>query len=320
MRSVYIVLALLIAFTLVSCDEGINPILETDRQFTLFGALDMAQDTQFVRVIEIRPTLTTPGEKLDATFTSRQLDTDTTITWKDSVYTFEDGSVGHIFYAPTRVLAGKTYRINVRKPGSSLVTSATTLVPFHLEPSVQLEKVFRVLTTQLVATQRILWWSLEEEPYDVAQWYRFFIFDDYGFNDIRLSHKPASRASETHAGFWETSIDLVRDRDSLLVNYPEMFVRGYLVGLGMTMTVLDDKFTPPGGVFTLEALGQPGTLSNVSNGFGYIGSIGRFSAEWRIQDTTATSLGYKLLDNRAYPEIAARVWDAPIGTLERPRE
>ena len=63
MRSVYIVLALLIAFTLVSCDEGIDPILETDRQFTLFGALDMAQDTQFVRVIEIRPTLTTPGEK-----------------------------------------------------------------------------------------------------------------------------------------------------------------------------------------------------------------------------------------------------------------
>ncbi len=319
MRPISIAFALFVAFSLVSCDDSVNPILETNRQFTLFGALDMASDTQFVRVIEIRPTLSTPSEKLDAVFTSRQLGTEERHTWKDSVYTFEDGSVGHIFYAPFRVLAGKTYKIDVRKPGSDLVTSATTLVPFHLEPSVQLEEVYRVRTTFLVATQRLLWWSLDEEPYDIEQWYRFFVFDDYGFEDFRLNHKPTSRASDTHEGFWETSIDLVRDRDSLLANYSEMFVRGYLVGLGMTMTVLDEQFKPPGGVFTSEALGQPGTLSNVSDGFGYVGSIGRFSAEWLIQDTTAMSLGYKLVDNDAFPGVAARVWDAPIGSLERAR-
>ena len=317
MRPILPVIALIAASALMSCDETVDPILESDRQFTLFGTLDMASDTQFVRVVEIRPTLTAPDQKLDATFTSRQLGLDVVHTWKDSVYTFEDGTVGHIFYAPLRVLAGKTYNVNVRKPGSDLVTSATTLVPFKLEPAVQLEEVFRVLTTQLIASQRILWWSLDEEPYDIVQWYRFFVYDDYGFVDVPLTHKPASQAAQTHPGFWETKIDLVRDRDTLLVNRPELFVRAFLVGLGMTMTVLDDKFKPPGGVFTAAALSQPGTMSNVTNGFGYVGSIGRFSAEWILQDTTATALGYKVIDSAAYPEIAARVWDAPIGSLVR---
>ena len=316
MRPTSFILTLIVAVSLLGCDESINPILETNRQFTLFGTLDMAADTQFVRVIEIRPTLTTPAEKLDATFTSRRLDSQEQHVWKDSVHTFEDGSVGHIFYAPVRVLAGKTYQVDVEKPDSDIVTTATTQVPYSLKPSVQVEKVFRILTTQLVASQQVLWWSLEEEPYDIVQWYRFFLFDGYRFVDIRLNHRPRSQASRTHQGFWETTVDLVRDRDSLLVSHPRMFVRGHLVGLGMTITVLDDKFKPPGDVFTAAALGQPGTLSNVTNGFGYVGAVGRFSAEWLIQDTTATALGYKVLNGEAFPEIEARIWEAPIGALE----
>ncbi len=309
-----IIFAFLATLVLVGCDESVNPILETDRQFTLFGTLDMASDSQFVRVVAIRPTLTAPDQKLNAVFTSRQADTEETIQWTDSVYTFEDGTVGHIFYAPLRVLAGKTYLIKVKKPDNDLVTSAFTLIPHRLEPFVQIERVQRVIT-QVVARQTILWWSLEEDPYEVVQWYRFFTFDNYSFRDIALTHVPFSEASSSHEGFWDTTINLVRDRDSLLANYPEMFVRGYLAGLGITITVLDDRFKAPGGVFTSAALGQPGTLSNVTNGFGYVGAVGRFTAEWRLQDTTAMFLGYKILDNEAYPDIAARTWDAPIGSL-----
>ena len=44
MRPISIAFALFVAFSLVSCDDSVNPILETNRQFTLFGALDMASD------------------------------------------------------------------------------------------------------------------------------------------------------------------------------------------------------------------------------------------------------------------------------------
>ena len=318
MRYILPLLALLVAVLSVGCDESVDPILETDRQFTLFGNLDMASDTQFVRLIEIRPTLTTPDKKLDATFTSEQLGTNQKIFWKDSVYTFDDGSVGHIFYSPLRVLAGTTYEIQVRKPGSDLITRALTVVPFRLEPFVQLEDVYWVLTTQLFATQKVLWWSLDEDPYTIEQWYRFFSFSNYDFWDIRLDHTPASRASTTHEGFWDTTIDLVRDRDTLLTNHPELFTRNYLVGLGITMSVLDEQWKAPSDAFTDVALGQPGTLSNVTNGFGFIGSIGRFSAEWLLQDTTAIALGYQILRQEPYAsDVAARAWDAPLGTYER---
>ena len=320
MRPIPLVAALLVAATLVSCDEAVDPILETDRQFTLFGTLDMASDTQFVRVIEIRPTLLAPDQKLEASFTSQQLGTDIRHVWRDSVHTFDDGTVGHIFYAPFRVLAGKTYAMEARKPGSELVTTVSTQVPFALRPAVQLEEVRWILTTQLVATQRVLWWSLDEDPYGIEQWYRFFVFDDYGFEDIRLNHGPASSASQTHEGFWDTRIDLVRDRDSLKTHHAAVFTRGYLVGLGITMTVLDGEYKPPGGVFTAAALSQPGTLSNVTNGFGYVGSIGRFTAEWLLQDTTSIALGYKILERGAHLDILDRVWDEPLGTYERPQQ
>jgi len=56
--------------------------------------------------------------------------------------------------------------------------------------------------------------------------------------------------------------------------------------------VLDGAFVPPGGVFDAELLAQPGTLSNVEFGFGFIGSVGRFSTEWVISDRSARILSY----------------------------
>ena len=43
--------------TLSACEEAVDPILDSDRQFTVWGTLDMNRDTQFVRVIPIRETL-----------------------------------------------------------------------------------------------------------------------------------------------------------------------------------------------------------------------------------------------------------------------
>jgi len=53
-----------------------------------------------------------------------------------------------------------------------------------------------------------------------------------------------------------------------------------LSGMGMTVVMLAEDWAPPGGVFDPEILVQPGVFSNVENGYGFIGSTGRFSAEW----------------------------------------
>ena len=53
-----------------------------------------------------------------------------------------------------------------------------------------------------------------------------------------------------------------------------------LAGVLMRVMVVSDDWIPPGGIWDQEVLAQPGTFSNVNDGFGFVGSSGRFSVEW----------------------------------------
>ena len=311
MRSRFFLFSAILAATtlLVACEETVSPILESDRQFTLFGTLDMAQDTQFVRVIPIRPTPIAPEESsLAATLTSTDLTSEHSLTWRDSTVIFDDGTAGHVFYARLRIQAGHTYRIEVQPDGSDVITSAETTVPARPVAEVIPESVTRTFTTRLHVRQSIYWSDVGTEPYQIEHWYRFFRFSDFGFVDLRLPYVPLNGPAEGRPGVWEVDLNLVRDRDTLATMITLDQVS--LAGLGMTITMLDEAFVPPGGRFDREALAQPGTFSNVTNGFGFIGSIGRFSVEWLVADTTARALLYNPLDAEARDKDGERVLDS----------
>ena len=284
--------AVLFSLLLNACEESVNPILESDQRFTLFGTLDMDQDTQYVRVIPIRPTLETDARApLDVTFISTDLITDETLTWRDSLVTFSNGAFGHVFYTPLRLRAGHTYRIEIRSPDSDVVTSAETRVPAEPQPVVMPEDVEFVFTTEVRASQQIIWQGVSAEPFGIEQWYRFFTLEDFSFRDVQLPYIPRNGPAEGQADAWEMTLNLVRDRDTM-ETFIELNESTTLAGLGMRITLLDDAFVPPGGAFDAEVLAQPGTLSNVENGFGFVGSVGRFSVEWLLADTSARALRY----------------------------
>ncbi len=288
--------AVLLSLLLGSCEESVNPILESNQQFTLFGTLDMEQDTQYVRVIPIRPTLEgDTREPLNVTFTSTDLVAGDVITWRDSLVNFPDGSFGYVFYSPLHLRPGHTYRIEVRSPDSGVVTSAETTVPTEPQPVVMPETVEFIFTTQVRASQQILWQGIAEEPYGIEQWYRFFTVGNFGFQDVRLPYVPINGPAEGQADTWEITLNLVRDRDTM-ETFIELNESTSLAGLGLRLTLLDGAFVPPGGAFDLEVLAQPGTLSNVENGFGFVGSVGRFSVEWLLADTSAKALRYIPVD------------------------
>ena len=311
MRYVLLIAALLCV--LVACEDSVSPILESDRQFTIFGALDMDQDTQFVRVIPIRPQLESTDGTLDVTVRTIELQTESVQVWQDSVHTFDTGLVGHIFYAPLRIRSGQTYRLEVHPEGGDLVTTAETSVPTAPVATVYPETIEWVFTTRLIARQRIVWDGLDRAPYDIEQWYRFLRISDYSYRDIKLSYDPVNSAVQGEEGHWEVDIDLVRDRDSLVTKV-DPGPATPLAGVGLRITLLDNAFLPPGEEFDPEVLAQPGTLSNVENGFGFFGSVGRFSVEWLLADTTIRALGLTPLGNTA---LQNPVWEQPLGTFER---
>ena len=294
----HIAVAIALALVLTSCEESVSPILESDRQFTLFGTLDMASDTQFVRVIPIRPTLAPSAETPDVTFTSTELSSGRTEIWSDSLITFSDGSPGFLYYSPFRVRAGRSYLLEIQPNGSPLVTSAETTVPAQPVVTVLPEVIQSIISateSRLIVRQSVEWEGVLDEPFAAEVWYRFFRISDFTFRDIRIPYAPILRPMEPDG--WHFDLDLKRDRDSLGAQI-DLTPFIFLAGLGMTITVLDEDFVQPGGIFDPEVLAQPGTRSNVTNGFGFVGSVGRFSVEWLLADSTINTLGYNLMEPR----------------------
>jgi hypothetical protein len=106
-------IVLSLSAALSACEDEVNPFIESDRYFTVWGNLDMRLDTQYVRLLNIGTELEPSGEALDAMVRTTDLVTGSVTTWMDSLYVFADGTVGHIFQAPLRIQANHRYRFQV---------------------------------------------------------------------------------------------------------------------------------------------------------------------------------------------------------------
>ncbi|HEX7071508.1 MAG TPA: hypothetical protein VF190_11910, partial [Rhodothermales bacterium] len=76
---------------------------------------------------------------------------------------------------------------------------------------------------------------------------------------------------------WVIEIDLARDQEYIR---NEMLRTGFMQDadaqielnyMFMTAMVINGDWDPPGGVFDLEVLVEPGAWTNVENGFGFVG-------------------------------------------------
>lgn len=275
-----------------ACSETVDPFIDSDRRFSLYGTLEMDRDTQFVRVVPVsREIDAVEGARLEATVTSRDLTTGDAALWRDSLMSVGE-EAAHIFWAPIRIQASHTYRIEVTGPSDDVVTYLETTAPDRI--------VGRVLEENLSISpvngtppgqQRVLWSGLDREPFRVQLWYRFLDRIEAPFVDILSPVGATLVPPAPGATGWEVRVDLREDRERMgeAIN-----VDAYaLMGLGVEVTLLDMAFQPPGGVFDPDFLSQPGTFSNVVNGFGFVGIVGRFSVEWFLGDDTLGELDYR---------------------------
>ncbi|NND73025.1 MAG: DUF4249 family protein [Rhodothermales bacterium] len=276
----------LLGITFSACEENVNPFREEARYFTLFGALDMNADSQFVRVSPIRQEVDfDEGGPIDAVLTTFDLTDGSILPWTDSLFTFDDGSQGHVFFAPLRIQPGHTYRIEVER-SDGIIASAETTVPALPVPVVDPVSD----AGSLFITQSVRWLGVEYDPFNVETYYRFLTAPGAPFTDVAVEYDPANRSPDTANG-WRIQVDLSSDKDKIIEVVPQPGNLTFM-GIGMGITVLDDQFDPPGGRFDPEVLVQPGVFSNVENGFGFVGAMGRFTVEWIIPDDIVRNLGY----------------------------
>jgi hypothetical protein len=286
-------LPLLLVLLLVStgCEDSVNPFVEEDRYFTLFGYLDTAADEQFVRVIPLRTDFAAFDDtNIDATVTTLEVESGRLITWQDSVVAYADGSVGHVFHAPFRPVPGWTYELAVTRSDGKQARASTTI---PLITDVELDAP--VISTAFVY-QKIRWQDIDFAPFRVEVWYRFLNFEPgEPFLEAVI---PYGNVSERYGKLlpgnkWEVLVQLTRDKEEVT---EELGIadnaRPQLMSVGMRFTMTSDSWRPPDGVFDEEVLVQPGTFSNVDGGFGFFGSVNQYTYEWTLSPEVTSLAGY----------------------------
>ncbi len=122
------------------------------------------------------------------------------------------------------------------------------------------------------------------------------------FGMTQNSRGAPSPAGSGQLNDWVIPVNLSNDFRSVLaalaqVEGPEIvLVNIRLLSMQMRLIVADAAWDPPGGVFDPNVLVQPGTLSNVEQGFGFIGSGYRLALRWRPPDNVVLASGFALPD------------------------
>jgi hypothetical protein len=292
LQSLPLLLALLVAVTFWSgCDDQVNPFVEEDRYFTIFGYLDTASDQQFVRIIPLRTDFAAlEAGQIDATVTTLEVETGRVIAWQDSVVSYPDGSTGHVFHAPFRPVPGWTYTLSaVREDGKRAEASTTIPLVTGVElddPTISVAAVF----------QKIRWTDIDFPPFRVEVWYRFlnaspsqpFLSAVIPYGNVAEQFGQLVQGNK-----WEVLIRLTDDKEDVT---KELGISDdaapFLMSVGMRLTMTSDSWRPPDGVFDQEVLVQPGTFSNVSGGFGFFGSVNQYTHEWTLSPDITSLIGY----------------------------
>lgn len=266
-----------------ACDNTVDPFIETDRYFTIFGYLDTGTDRQVVRVVPLRHELEEDdGQPLDAVVTAIEEESGAVYAWRDSVITFDDGSVGHVFVSDFRPIPGRTYQFEVQR-GDGVTTFARTVVP----EAEQAEVIPPARFGTGPVTQTVTWDNVEVSPFRVEVWYRFSEFPPTRpFTEFVVTYR-GDDVGRSLGDEWQVVVNLSEDANEIK---PQVREGSPLLGIGMRLTMSDDVWRPPGGVFDPEVLVQPGSFSNVEHGFGFLGSVNQYTVEWVLDDRTIERL------------------------------
>lgn len=282
-RTAAVTAVLALAGLLSACDNTVDPFIESDRHFTIFGYLDTGSDTQFVRVIPFRKEIGGRGaDSINVEVTATTAEGANVYQWRDSVITYADGSIGHVFYSPFRPIPGQTYRFRVERPNGDASWAETTVPPIE-----DVEVDIPPPAAQVPISHDVTWHHIEAEPFRVEVWYRFSEYPPYEpFKEFVVTYEDIGRAEDDN---WTVRVNLSEDLDKII---NRLRPGATLLGVGIRLTMSDDAWRPPGVVFDPEILVQPGTFSNVENGFGFLGSVNQYTVEWVLHPRTIEILGF----------------------------
>ncbi|MEM8601498.1 MAG: hypothetical protein AAGF99_16410 [Bacteroidota bacterium] len=274
MRTAACLFVLVLAFA--GCEASLDPFEETDLRFSIFGYLDVAADTQFVRVSELQESIFL-GDDLDAVVELEEVGGTTRVVLQDSLLTFTSGARVHAPWTTAPIAPASTYRLTVTAPDGStaratIETPAAVPTPFFLNglseassadnpPNLQ---ALQIRGAEKLADLRIDYVLAEPRT------------------RVSVSYLDRARVDSSDGSF-RVGFNAYADVQNQVAGNTSTFCPR-LQGAELFIAATTPSW-PDFPLIDLESLALPGTVSNVEGGLGFVGGVA----------TTRQSLGSLVL-------------------------
>ena len=285
-----VILALVVLAT-SGCEEDVVSVLGTERPYSLFGVFTPQLDTQWVRVYPIDDVLEIETDDLlDARFTSTDVESGEQRVWRDSVITELNGQFAHVFYSPFAAEYGHMYQVRIERFDGA-TTSVEAAVPVSAELEL-LDPVVSPASHPVFVNAPVPHLFAIEVTYTVS-----YQLPEIPPVTARFQVNYDGFARQQNGG-WVINVLLWQDfrliKDAL-VQEVELTANApiTLQGMELDLVIANREWDPPGGAFDPEILVQPGLLSNVENGFGFVGAGYRRDIRWLPPAAVIIAAGFE---------------------------
>ena len=270
----------LLAASCLGCQESVDAVLGTGQAYTVYGYFDARADTQAVRVFAIERSLDMiRPEPLGARVVSVETDTGASQAWSDSVLQYQDQRYGHVFWSVFRPVFSRKYRLELTRY-DGVVTSAEVEIPPLAEPE---------LLPPTVAEGYVVlpvFWPQAPRVNNIRV--RYFTNRGRFVYDYPLEQDQSSSGVVVAI---KMSAD-ARRIFSRVVGGGDRAADVRLKAVELQVLVTNTEWVPPGGVYDPDVLVEPGTFSNVDNGFGFVGAGYEAAFYYEPPDSTLLAAGF----------------------------
>lgn len=262
------------------CEELVDPAHTTDRVFTVYGVLDPTADVQAARVFEIDDLLEVLGpDPIDARVFSTDLDAGDRVEWQDSLVLYQDSSYGHVFWSPFRAEFEHSYRLEVVRSDDRMA-EATVTVPPETQASIE-EPDSTDFDLRGKAS-----WPLAPNVIHIEVEYLSNV------GSVTVSYAPITEVVD---GVRSVQIYFRRDTRAILETARINRISPvYIRGVVLRAVIASVDWVAPDGLFNPDIIVEPGTLNNVTDGFGFIGAGYESTTFWMPSDGVLRAGGFDI--------------------------
>jgi hypothetical protein len=264
------------------CDASFDAFEETNLAYSVFGVLDAAADTQFVRVEPVQDSTLTGSIGSEARVTTENLDTGETTVWQDTVSHLGSNDVPvHNFWTTANVEPEGTYRFRVERASGTGASTAEVAVPAAFpKPEVAGGRPnLRDTSTgprppTLLEVKGVERLGAVRADYD----YLLCIPTPAGCNYVRRQERGYSLADTTRTGAasWVIEVHWDQHIPDAAGSSVEVTDIEFIYSFRVTVAAVSEDWPAyaegdlPGNP-TDAPLPPPGAVSNVENGTGFLG-------------------------------------------------